>query len=128
MLRLDDQVLISSHLMDTEERAMQSWFRTEFPILADTYDSGLYLEPNHLDMEVSYSLPVRYHTAHCVRALRRYVKAKLQGKHISPRDLDLHHLDHCVGQLESFVYQPVEEWQARMKEEVQLIWHTDVCF
>ena len=154
-LRLDDQALIPTALVDEYESNVQQWFATNFPVLATVRDSGDYLEPSYLDFEGEgrerILLHERYHIAHCTTAFRRYLRALQKQQHICPRDLDLGHLDHCTGQLERFAYRPRESWelverQGNLHEDtvdrlmgkneefdpygvqVMLVWHTDVCY
>ena len=154
VLRLDDQALMPIALVDQHERNVQSWFATNFPILASVRDSGDYLTSSFLDYNGTKDGPQRlllderYHVAHCTTAFRRYLRALTKGKHVCPRDLDLGHLDHCTRQLESFAYRPREVWGSlaevehledrfmRQDEEfdpltsiqAMLVWHTDVCY
>lgn len=154
-LRLDDQALIPTVLVDDYELKVQEWFATNFPILAAVRDSGNYLEPSYLDFDGEQKerilLHERYHIAHCTTAFRRYLRALQNQQHVCPRDLDFSHLDHCTGQLERFAYRPRDTWDLaelsinshsdggdRMMEkneefdphgvQVMLLWHTDVCY
>lgn len=157
-LRLDDQALMPTALVDEYELNVQQWFATNFPILASVRDSGNYLEPSYLNFESEdrerILLHERYHIAHCTTAFRRYLRAVQRQRHICPRDLDLGHLEHCANQLERFAYRPRETWDnwdsteqpadvhrntsdhLMGKDEefdpygvqVMLVWHTDVCY
>lgn len=161
VLRLDDQALMPVSLVDHHERRVQAWFAETFPILAHVRDSGDFLEPSFLDFDGTSSaggprrimISKQYHVAHCVTAWRRYLKALKSGRHVCPRDMDWHHLDHCTMQLEDLVYQSRAGWLGQSGDgidviadladrfveggveepdigysQAMLVWHTDVCF
>ena len=125
-LRLDDQQMIPINLVDERELAVQAWFEDNFPFLREKRDSGQYLDPDFLALYEDIPISRRYHVAHCVAAVRRYLTAMETGRHVCPRDVSLGHLKHCTKQLEDFAFLPKG---ARYSENIDTLrWHTDVCF
>jgi len=104
-IRLDDQTLIPKTVFTDYEVHIREWFIEHWPALEAVYHSGLYLDANFLTSGADANgIPMgeRFHIAHCVIHMRRAYKAQMDGTHVSPRDLDMGHADHCLSVLEEF--------------------------
>ncbi|PWY84753.1 hypothetical protein BO70DRAFT_423739 [Aspergillus heteromorphus CBS 117.55] len=109
-LRIDDQTMIPAQLLDDDEERHQQWFRHHYPETNEVRLTGDYVNESSLADPNAMKVPgdQRFHTAHCLLALRRYWKAKESGRHVCPVDLDYRHVEHCLDSLDRLVFLDTE--------------------
>lgn len=137
-LRIDDQAMIPAELLDEEESHYQQWFQRHFPEANEIREKELYLDPSFLGDPYSIQVPadMRFHTAHCVLALRRYWKARESGQHVCPRDIDHRHIKHCLDSPDEMAFpeSPGDSSQGNktIKDQqdnpIVLLWKTKICW
>ncbi|KAH8817351.1 hypothetical protein F5884DRAFT_853771 [Xylogone sp. PMI_703] len=128
-LRLDDQTLIPTAMLTSQEVGVQDWFKARYPHVERVYTSSRYLDAGFLGFATTsegyLNVDGRFHIAHCVAAIRRYLEAKRSNTHVCPRDLSIGHIDHCLKSLEDFVYKD-DVWCHETHGDLE--WFTQVCF
>jgi hypothetical protein len=132
-LRIDDQAMVPAHLWDEEEEHYQEWYRNRYPEMNNVRTNQLYINETWLSDPFAIQVPsdMTFHMSHCVRALRRYWKARETGQHICPRDTDYRHVKHCLDALDEWAFPQGKRMENEGMEEVKnwvLIWETKVCF
>lgn len=132
-IRIDDQSMIPSHLIDDTERKYQKWFENRYPEMRAIRDTGAYLNASFHDHSSSYEIATdRFiHPAHCILVLRRYVTAKETGKHICPRDIEKKHIAHCLDSLDDFAFVDGERGTEPTYKESEVYtqpWLPNMCF
>ncbi|KAF2733339.1 hypothetical protein EJ04DRAFT_410891, partial [Polyplosphaeria fusca] len=101
-LRIDDQAIVPTALLDDEERHYQLWYQTNYPEAHQILLNHDYINATWLSSYNVNRVPVDdlFHFSHCVLALRRYIKAKETGRHVCSRDIDRDHVRHCLDALD----------------------------
>ncbi|KAL2060785.1 hypothetical protein VTL71DRAFT_9427 [Oculimacula yallundae] len=131
-VRIDDQTMYPANLADESEMKYQRWFAQRYPEMEAIRSSKDYLNSSFHDSPLSLKIPVDlpFHTAHCVRVLRRYWVAKETGRHVCPRDLDHDHVEHCLKALEdiAFIEGPRGSLPPIPKIDDTLEWLVSACF
>lgn len=132
-LRIDDQAMVPAHLWDDEEEHYQEWYRKRYPEMNNVRTNQLYINETWLSDPFAIQVPsdMTFHMSHCVRALRRYWKARETGMHVCPRDTDYRHVKHCLDALDEWAFPQGKRMENLGMEEVNnwvLIWETKVCF
>lgn len=103
-VRIDDQSMIPSSLVDDDERRYQEWFRSHYPeweaIRAnkDYLNETFYKHYNHQHAQLRIDRD--FHVTHCILVMKRYWRARKTAHHVCPRDVDDKHINHCFGVLE----------------------------
>jgi hypothetical protein len=67
----------------------------------------------------------RFHITHCIVFIRRFYKSLNEGRHVTPRDMDMGHLDHCLHALEQFSMRD-DHWCAN--KTWGLLWETTITW
>jgi hypothetical protein len=127
-IRYDDQTLVPTSAFNPYEWEIQEWYATKYPAFAQVYQQSLHVSPAWLTANQSDRvLPVdpRFHVAHCVIVLRRMFIAEQTGTHVTPRDLDWGHIDHCLISLEEYTRKD-DYWNGKWQDGV--IWETTVVW
>lgn len=89
-VRLDDQTIVPTSLIDEEEVEYQKYMKERYPEWQDVVENRNHVSEAWLHDPDSILIPAdqMFHVGHCVRVFRRYWKAKETGKHVCPRDID----------------------------------------
>ena len=105
-LRIDDQAIIPVNLLDNEERRHQAWIQRRYPEMNQIRLNGSYLDETWLSSPALNQVPSDelFHFAHCVLAVKRYVKARDTGRHVCGRDIAREHVQHCLDALDWLVF------------------------
>lgn len=129
-LRIDDQAIIPSHLLDDDERHYQEWIQNRYSEMNQIRLNGSYINETWLSSDAVDLVPMdeHFHFAHCVLAVKRYIKAKDTGRHVCGRDIDREHMQHCLDALDWVAFP-----EGKMGDDVPnrnrtLWWRTKVCF
>ncbi|GLA49381.1 hypothetical protein CBS63078_5756 [Aspergillus niger] len=105
-VRLDDQSMVPFDLIDESEQKYQRWFQERYPEMEQIRQSGDYLNTSFWENPygVQIATDALFHPAHCLLALRRYWRARETGRHVCPRDIDFHHVKHCLDSLDAVLF------------------------
>ena len=129
-LRIDDQAIIPAHLMDDDEKKYQAWLQKEYPVMDRIRLNQDYLNETWLSSAATDQVPTDdlFHFSHCVLALRRYVKGKETGRHVCGRDIDHHHMRHCLDALDWWAFPKTGRMESFPNPKRPFGWRTKVCF
>jgi hypothetical protein len=129
-LRIDDQAIIPLHLLDDEEKHYQDWFQKRYPETNEIRLNQDYLNATWLSSSLVDQVPVddMFHFAHCVLAVRRYIKAKETGRHVCGRDIDHEHMHHCLDALDWWAFPEGQRGDTVPNPKMTFSWRTKVCF
>lgn len=137
-LRIDDQAMIPTALVDEEELRYQAWYQTRYPEMNAIRLNQTYLDEEFLGDPEAIQIPAdtTFHMSHCVRAVRRYWQARETGRHVCPRDIDHRHVKHCLDALDMWAFPEgprgsiggMELHSQRAEDTTRLVWKTKVCF
>jgi hypothetical protein len=131
-VRLDDQSMVTPDLIDDTEMKYQRWFRERYPEMEKIRLSGDYLNESFwLDPDsVRIVTDPLFHPAHCLLALRRYWLAKETGQHVCPRDIDYHHVKHCLDSLDDVFFVDLQKMPIVTLEDSdnRMPWLVNACF
>lgn len=129
-LRIDDQAVIPMYLLDEEEAHYQKWFQDRYTEMNRIRTSGDHMNATWIGSEAIDNVPTDgvFHVAHCVLAVRRYVKAKETGHHVCGRDIDKEHYDHCMEVLDWWAYPEGRRGEDLHNENITFKWRTKICF
>jgi hypothetical protein len=129
-LRIDDQAVIPTYLLDEEEAHYQKWFQNRYTEMNRIRTSGDHMNETWLSSLAIDNVPTDgvFHVAHCVLAVRRYVKAKESGHHVCGRDIDKEHLNHCMEVLDWWAYPEGRKGEDLHNENITFKWRTKICF
>jgi hypothetical protein len=130
VLRIDDQAIIPSHLVDDEEKYYQEWFRKEYPAMNQIRLNHDHLNETWLSSPAVDQVPADdlFHFSHCALALRRYIKAKETGRHVCGRDIDYEHIHHCLDALDWWAFPDRGRMECFPNPKRPFGWRTKVCF
>jgi hypothetical protein len=129
-LRIDDQAVIPMYLLDEEEAHYQKWFQNRYTEMNRIRTSGDHMNETWLSSTAIDNVPTDgvFHVAHCVLAVRRYVKAKESGRHVCGRDIDKEHFNHCMEVLDWWAYPEGRKGEDLHNENITFKWRTKICF
>jgi len=130
-LRIDDQALVPTSLIDSEELHYQAYLQTRYPEMTEIRVTQSYINETWLSSPLRDQVPAddAFHFSHCVLAVKRYIKAKKTGKHVCGRDIDEEHVQHCLDSLDWWAFPKGKKRGDDMKNPKQdLWWRTKVCF
>ena len=129
ILRIDDQAIVPSKLVDDEEKRYQEWFHAQYPEIEHIRLNEDYLNETWLRSGAIDLVPVDdlFHFSHCVLAIRRYIKAKDTGHHVCGRDIDHDHMKHCLDALDWWAF-PTQRVDSFPNPQRPFGWRTKVCF
>ncbi|CAI6277907.1 unnamed protein product [Periconia digitata] len=129
-LRIDDQAVIPTYLLDDEEAHYQKWFQNRYTEMNRIRTSGDHMNETWIGSEAIDNVPTDgvFHVAHCVLAVRRYVKAKESGHHVCGRDIDKEHFNHCMEVLDWWAYPEGRKGEDLHNENITFKWRTKICF
>lgn len=129
-LRIDDQAVIPTYLLDEEEAHYQKWFQNRYEEMNRIRTSGDHMNETWLSSEAIDNVPTDgvFHLAHCVLAVRRYIKAMETGHHVCGRDIDKEHLNHCFEVLDWWAYPEDRKGEDLHNENITFKWRTKICF
>ncbi|OJJ73131.1 hypothetical protein ASPBRDRAFT_53362 [Aspergillus brasiliensis CBS 101740] len=104
--RLDDQSMLPTTLIDATELKYQKWFQDRYPEMERVRRNGDYLNSSFWEDPYAVQIPTDalFHPAHCLLAVRRYWIARETGRHVCPRDIDFHHVKHCLDSLDRVLF------------------------
>ncbi|GKZ37818.1 hypothetical protein AbraIFM66950_009607 [Aspergillus brasiliensis] len=104
--RLDDQSMVPTTLIDETELKYQKWFQNRYPEMERVRQDGDYLNTSFWEDPYAMQIPTDalFHPAHCLLAVRRYWIARETGRHVCPRDIDFHHVKHCLDSLDRVLF------------------------
>jgi hypothetical protein len=130
VLRIDDQAVVPSYLVDEEEAHYQEWFRNRYTEMNRIRTSGDHMNVTWLNSEAPDNVPTDgvFHVAHCVLAVKRYFKAKKTGHHVCGRDIDEEHFEHCMEVLNYWAYPEGKKGEDLHNEDIVFKWRTKICF
>ena len=129
-LRIDDQAIIPIHELDDEEEHYQEWIRKRYPEMDHIRLNGSYLNETWLNSPAINEVPTDelFHFAHCVLAVKRYIKAKDTGRHVCGRDIDREHVQHCLDALDWWAFPEGRRGEDIPNSNRTFWWRTKVCF
>jgi hypothetical protein len=129
-LRIDDQAVIPTYLLDEEEAHYQKWFQNRYTEMNRIRTSGDHMNETWLSSPAIDNVPTDgvFHVAHCVLAVKRYVKAKESGHHVCGRDIDKEHFNHCMEVLDWWAYPEGRKGEDLHNENITFKWRTKICF
>jgi hypothetical protein len=129
-LRIDDQAIIPIHELDDEEKHYQEWIQRRYPEMDQIRLNGSYLNETWLSSPAVNEVPTDelFHFAHCVLAVKRYVKAKDTGRHVCGRDIDREHVQHCLDALDWWAFPEGRRGEDLPNSNRTFWWRTKVCF
>jgi hypothetical protein len=129
-LRIDDQAVIPIQLLDDEERHYQEWIQKRYPEMDQIRLNGLYLNGTWLNSPAINQVPTDelFHFAHCVLAVKRYIKARDTGRHVCGRDIDREHVQHCLDALDWWAFPEGRRGEDLPNSNRTFWWRTKVCF
>lgn len=104
-VRLDDQTIVPTALIDEEEVEYQKYMKKRYPEWQEVVEHKNHVSETWLHDPDSILIPAdqMFHVGHCVRVFRRYWQAKETGRHVCPRDIDYRHVPHPLAAHPSFV-------------------------
>ena len=126
-IMLDDQSMVAPNLIDDTELKYQRWFRERYPEMEKIrLNESFWLDP----YSVGILTDPLFHPANCLLALRRYWLAKETGRHVCSRDIDFHHVKHCLDSLDDIFFVDLQETPILTLEnsDHRMLWLVNACF
>lgn len=132
-VRLDDQAMVPLNCIDESEQKYLQWFQERYPEMEQIRQNGDYLNTSFWEdpYAVQIATDPLFHPAHCLLALRRYWRARETGRHVCPRDIDFHHVKHCLDSLDAVLF--VDDVSKKgpllpLDSDNRMPWLVNACF